>query len=64
MRSFGLLLVALAIGSTVVHFMNMEMKLLMWIDTWGEGAAWGIRGGLLVLGLLLAKAGGSKPKGD
>lgn len=60
MRQFALLLLLLGIGSCVVHFMNMEMKLLRWIDTWGEGVAWGIRGGLIALGLLLMMAGGKK----
>lgn len=62
MRSLGFLLLVLGVGSSVVHFMDMEMRLLQWIDTWGEGAAWGIRGGLAVLGLLLIKFG--KPKTD
>jgi hypothetical protein len=60
MRSLGFLLLVLGVGSSVVHFMDMEMRLLQWIDTWGEGAAWGIRGGLAVLGLLLIKFGAKK----
>ncbi len=60
MRQFALLLLLLGIGSSVVHFMNREMKLLRWIDTWGEGVAWGLRGGLIALGLLLLMAGGKK----
>lgn len=62
MRQLGILLALLGIASAVVHFMDMEMKLLMWIDTWGEGVAWGIRGGLVVVGALLAKLGAPKAK--
>lgn len=60
MRSLGLLLLVLGIGSCVVHFMDMEMRLLRWIDTWGENAAWGIRGGFIAVGLLLVMAGKKK----
>lgn len=60
MRSLGLLLLVLGIGSCVVHFMDMEMRLLRWIDTWGENAAWGIRGGFIAVGLLLMVAGKKK----
>lgn len=60
MRQLGLLLLILGIGSCVVHFMEMEMRLLRWIDTWGEEAAWGIRAGFIVLGLLLMTAGKKK----
>lgn len=60
MRSLGLLLLVLGIGSCVVHFMDMEMRLLRWIDTWGENAAWGIRGGFVAVGLLLMVAGKKK----
>lgn len=62
MRQLGLLLLILGIGSIVVHFMGREMSLLMWIDTWGEQVAWGIRIGVAVLGLLLLKLGGKKDK--
>jgi hypothetical protein len=57
MRSIGSLLVLLGIVSCVVHFMNMEVKVLRWIDTWGDNAAWGIRGGFIVAGLLLMMVG-------
>ena len=60
MRSIGWLLIFLGIGSCVVHFMDLGMRLLGWIDTWGEGAAWGIRGGCIAVGLLMVVAGKSK----
>jgi hypothetical protein len=63
MRQFGVLLLLFGIASCVLYFMNMELRALRWIDTWGEQVAWGIRGGLIVLGLLFSMVGGKK-KGD
>lgn len=64
MRNLGMLLLLLGAGSAVLHFMEREFRLLAWIDTWGDTAAWGIRGGLIVVGLLLVLAGkgGDKKK--
>lgn len=38
------------IGSIILYFLNMEFILLMWIETWGEQVAWGIRIALAVVG--------------
>ena len=62
MRLLGLLLLAFGIALFVVHFMKMDVQLLHWVDTWGEGAAWGIRGGFVVVGLLLTMTGKQKGK--
>ena len=62
MRQLGLLLVFLGIASSVVQFMDLEMRFLMWINNWGEGTAWAIRGGCCALGALLIKVGKPKPK--
>jgi hypothetical protein len=51
MKGIGSFLVLMGAGSAVLHFMNMEFRLLMWIETWGTGVAWAIRGGLVVVGL-------------
>jgi hypothetical protein len=60
MRTLGFLLLVLGIGSSVVTFMDMEMRLLGWINNWGEEVAWGIRGGCVLLGLVLIAAGKKK----
>ena len=62
MRKLGLLLVFLGIASSIVYFADREMSFLMWIDNWGEGVAWGIRGGCVLLGAILVKVGKPKPK--
>ncbi|MBL8725736.1 MAG: hypothetical protein JNK49_16960 [Planctomycetes bacterium] len=62
MRRIGFLLLALGIVSSVMHFMDLELRVLRWINTWGEGAAWGIRGGFVALGLGLFALGKPKPE--
>jgi len=61
MSSIGLYMALAGIISTVLHFMNMNLKLLMWIDMWGPTVGWAIRIGLIVVGgalfLLGAKGG-------
>lgn len=53
MKSIGGLLVLLGAGSFVLHFMNMEFKLLGWVDNWGVGAGNGICIGMIVVGAIL-----------
>jgi hypothetical protein len=57
MRQLGLLLVIVGIAACVVHLMEWDVKLLEWTNTWGEEVAWAIRGGFILLGLILLKAG-------
>ncbi len=64
MRQLGFLMLFLGIGSIVLHFMEREFTWLMWIDNWGDNAAWGIRGGLVLLGAVMAFAGKSSDKSD
>jgi len=53
MKSIGGLLVLLGAGSFVLHFMDMEFRLLSWVDTWGAGAGNGIRIGMIVVGAIV-----------
>jgi len=53
MQSIGGLLVLLGAGSFVLHFMNMEFRLLSWVDTWGAGTGNGIRIGMIVVGAIV-----------
>ena len=50
MKSIGGLLFVLGLGSFVLHFMDMEFKLLMWVDNWGPTVGMLIRIGLVVVG--------------
>jgi hypothetical protein len=63
MRILGLLLFLFGVATLVVYFMEMQVDQLAWIGNWGEGAAWGIRGGTTLLGLILLTRGGKKPDG-
>lgn len=50
MQSIGGFMVLLGAGSFALHFMNMEFRLLNWVDNWGPAAGTGIRIGFIVVG--------------
>jgi hypothetical protein len=58
MRALGLLLLLFGIATTVLYFLEINVEFLNWMGNWGANAAWGIRGGAIVLGLLLMSMGG------
>jgi hypothetical protein len=53
MQGFGGFLVLMGAGSFVLHFMDMEFRLLGWVDNWGVGAGNGIRIAMIVVGGIL-----------
>lgn len=63
MRLLGLLLFLFGIGTIAVHFLELDVAWLAWIDNWGEGAAWLIRCVPAALGLILLRSGGKKQDG-
>jgi hypothetical protein len=50
MQGFGGFLVLMGAGSFVLHFMNMEFRLLGWVDNWGPAVGNGIRIAMIVVG--------------
>lgn len=60
MKQIGMYLAIFGIGSIILSFFQMEFKILMWIDTWGETTGWAIRIGMIVLGAVLFFVGKSK----
>ncbi len=46
----GLLLAALGIISIILSFFDYNIRLLKWIDLWGETMGWVIRIGCIVVG--------------
>lgn len=62
MRTIGTYLAIFGIGSVILYFFDMQFRLLMWIDMWGESVGWGIRIGMIVLGAILFLVG--KPSED
>ncbi len=53
MKGIGGFLALAGILSIVLHFIGYNLRILMWIDRWGMGVGWGIRGGLVVVGGVL-----------
>jgi hypothetical protein len=53
MQGLGGFLVLMGAGSFVLHFMDMEFRLLGWVDNWGVGAGNGIRIAMIVVGGIL-----------
>lgn len=62
MRSLGIWIIILTIGSAILPYIGMQFILLSWVDAWGPSIGWMIRGGLLVLGGLMLVAAGSGAK--
>jgi hypothetical protein len=50
MKSIGSLLFIFGAAAIVMGFMNIVPRLLVWIYQWGDGAAWAIKIGLVVVG--------------
>jgi hypothetical protein len=53
MQGIGGFLVLMGVGSFVLHFMDMEFRLLGWVDNWGPGVGNGIRIAMIVVGGIL-----------
>ena len=57
MRFFGAFIMVVGLLSAAVYFLGMNFVFLNWINNWGPGVAWAIRGGIVVLGLIMYIAG-------
>lgn len=54
MKSIGMYMALAGIISIALKtFMDRELSILGWIDTWGETVGWAIRIGLIVVGCAL-----------
>jgi hypothetical protein len=53
MQGLGGLLFFLGVGSFVLHYVNMELLLVSWVDNWGTGVGNGIRIAMIVVGGIL-----------
>lgn len=62
MKSIGGLMFVLGLGSFLLHYLGMEFKLLMWIDSWGPTTGTAIRIGLVVVGAVLWLVAGRQEK--
>ncbi|NZA26899.1 hypothetical protein H0E84_10935 [Luteimonas sp. SJ-92] len=62
MKSIGGLMFVLGLGSFLLNFMNMEFKLLTWIDNWGPTVGTIIRVVMIVVGVALWVLGNRQEK--
>jgi hypothetical protein len=55
MKELGLGLLIIGLISLALPFINSNLHyvFLTWIERWGTAVAWGIRGGITLLGLVL-----------
>lgn len=53
MRQIGSLLVFFGLFATILDFVGRVPTALGWIYNWGDGAAWAIKIGFVVVGLAL-----------
>ena len=53
MRLIGIFLIIVGAISAILFFLDKNFVLLNWINTWGSQVAWGIRGFLILLGIIL-----------
>ena len=60
MKGFGSLLVILGVLAIVFGFMDRVPTLLQWIYQWGEGTAWVLKIGIIVLGVIMYVIGSRK----
>lgn len=50
MKSVGGFLFIFGVGSMILHMLQREFVILMWIDNWGPSVGWGIRVAMAVIG--------------
>lgn len=60
MKSIGSLLIVFGIAAIIFGFMEKVPKLLVWIYNWGEGAAWAIKIGFVVVGAIFLIMGSKR----
>lgn len=57
MRFLGTIFIVVGLLSAGVYFLKMNFIFLQWIDNWGSNIAWGIRGAMVLVGIILYVAG-------
>jgi len=60
MKSIGMYVAIAGILSAAMSFVGYNLRILTWIDSWGEGTGWAIRIGLIVVGGALYFVGRSR----
>ncbi|MBE9516008.1 MAG: hypothetical protein IME93_03420 [Proteobacteria bacterium] len=60
MKFIGLIIALAGLATIAANLTGFNHKYLMMIDTWGDMVGWGIRGGLVLIGLILFFISGKK----
>lgn len=60
MKSLAIWLIILAIASALLPLLGLQLFVLAWIDTWSPNIGWAIRGGMVLLGLVILVASRNK----
>ena len=60
MRKVGSFMALIGLAAIVLNFFGFVPKILIWIYEWGEGVAWAIKIGLVVVGAALYFMGAPK----
>ena len=53
MKKIGSYLAIAGLASIILNFLDYNLRILVWIDSWGATTGWIIRIGILVAGLAL-----------
>ncbi len=64
MKNIGGLMVLFGVGSILLGFVGYEFSLMMWVDYWGTGVGWVIRGALIVVAAVLWLKGSAVDDGQ
>ncbi|MDC7998559.1 hypothetical protein [Gilvibacter sediminis] len=64
MRKLGMYMAFFGLFAIVLNFFDRVPTILMWIYNWGEGVAWGIKIGLIVVGAVLFFMGSSEEEAE
>ena len=64
LSSIGGFLALAGIISIVLYFLGWNLRILLWIDSWGTSVGWSIRMGITVVGLVLFVIGWVMGKKD
>ncbi|SKA30648.1 hypothetical protein SAMN04488128_103327 [Chitinophaga eiseniae] len=64
MQRIGSFLIIIGLLAVILDFFNRVPRILAWIYEWGNGPAWAIKIGLIVLGAILYLMGGKNLQKD
>ncbi len=53
MRKLGFLVMVVGVALCILPILDYQFVSLAWIDNWGTTRGWFIRGGVIILGLLI-----------